>query len=58
MAVDKTTGTYLSDLVDPEVIAGMIDQKLVPNIVFAPLAKLDYTLQGRAGDTVTLPYYE
>lgn len=58
MAVDKTTGTFLSDIVDPQVIAGMINEKLVPNIVFAPLATIDYTLQGRAGDTVTLPYYE
>lgn len=58
MAVDKGTGTFLSDLVDPEVIAGMIEEKLIPNIVFAPLATIDYTLQGRAGDTVTLPYYE
>lgn len=56
--VDTATGTYLSNLFDPEVVGGMIQEKLVPNIVFAPLATVDYTLAGRAGDTVTLPYYQ
>ena len=56
--VDTATGTYLENLFDPEVVGGMIQEKLVPNIVFAPLATVDYTLVGRAGDTVTLPYYQ
>lgn len=56
--VDTSTGTYLKNLFDPEVIGGMINEKLVSNIVFAPLATIDYTLQGTAGDTVTLPYFE
>lgn len=56
--VSTSTGTYLSDLFNPQVIGQMIDEKLFPNIVFAPLASVDYTLQGRAGDTVTLPYFE
>ena len=55
--VDTTYGTYLSDLFNPQVIADLIDTKLTDNIVFAPLAMVDNTLQGRAGDTVTLPYY-
>lgn len=55
--VSTSTGTYLSNLFNPQVIGQMIDEKLFPNIVFAPLANIDYTLQGRAGDTVTLPYY-
>ncbi len=55
--VDTTTGTYLSDLFNPQVIGQMITEKLAPNIVFAPLARLDYTLQGRPGDTITLPYF-
>lgn len=55
--VSTSTGTYLSNLFNPQVIGQMIDEKLFPNIVFAPLATIDYTLQGRAGDTVTLPYY-
>jgi len=55
--VDTTTGTYLSSLFNPQVIADLIDTKLTDNMVFAPLAMIDYTLQGRAGNTVTLPYY-
>lgn len=55
--VPTTTGTYLSNLFNPQVVADLIEQKLTNNMVFAPLAKVDYTLQGRAGNTVTLPYY-
>lgn len=55
--VNTSTGTYLSSLFNPQVIADLIDTKLTDNMVFAPLAKIDYTLQGRAGNTVTLPYY-
>lgn len=55
--VDTTTGTYLSSLFNPQVVADLIDTKLTNNMVFAPVAKIDFTLQGRAGNTVTLPYY-
>lgn len=55
--VDTTTGTYLSSLFNPQVVADLISTKLTDNMVFAPLARLDYTLTGRAGNTVTLPYY-
>lgn len=55
--VSTTTGTYLSNLFKPQVIADLINEKLIDKIVFAPLAKVDDTLQGRAGNTVTLPYY-
>lgn len=56
--VSTTYGTYLENLFDPEVIADLIDTKLINKLVFAPLATIDTTLQGRAGDTVTLPYYQ
>ena len=55
--VSTTYGTYLENLFDPQVVADLINTKLIDNIVFAPLATVDNTLQGRAGDTVTLPYY-
>lgn len=55
--VSTTYGTYLEDLFNPQVIADLIDSKLIDNIVLAPLATVDRTLEGRAGDTVTLPYY-
>lgn len=55
--VDTTYGTYLSALFNPQVVADLIDEKLTDNMVFAPLAMIDRTLEGRAGNTVTLPYY-
>ena len=55
--VDTTNGTYLEDLFNPQVVADLIDSKLIDNIVFAPLARIDTTLVGRAGNTVTLPYF-
>lgn len=55
--VNTTTGTYLSSLFNPQVVADIIDTKLTDNMVFGPLARIDYTLEGRAGNTVTLPYY-
>ena len=47
--------TLLANIVNPEVMADMIDKKLVDLMKFAPLAEIDYTLQGRPGDTITLP---
>ena len=47
--------TLLANIVNPEVMADMIDKKLTDLIKFAPLADIDYTLQGRPGDTITLP---
>ena len=55
--VDTTYGTYLSDLFNPQAIADLIEPKLTHNMVFGPLAMIDRTLEGRAGNTVTLPYY-
>ena len=47
--------TLLANIVNPEVMADMIDKKLVDLMKFAPLADIDNTLQGRPGDTITLP---
>lgn len=55
--VSTTNGTYLASLFNPQVIADIIETKLTNNIVFAPLAYIDRTLEGRPGNTVTLPYY-
>ena len=55
--VDTTYGTYLSALFNPQVVADLIDTKLTNKMVFAPLARIENTLQGRAGNTVTMPYY-
>lgn len=50
-------GTYLEDLVNPQVMADMIDKKLVDAMRFAPLAVIDNTLVGKPGDTISLPSY-
>ncbi len=49
--------TTLSNLVDPQVLAEMIGAKLEKKIKIIPYAKLDTTLQGRAGSTVTIPKF-
>lgn len=49
--------TKLTNLVDPEVMAAMVEKKLVNAMKFAPLATIDNTLEGRAGDTITLPSF-
>lgn len=50
--------TLLENLVDPEVIADLIDEKLIDAIRFAPLATIDSTLVGRDGDTLSFASYE
>lgn len=54
---DKANRTFLSDLVDPEVLADMVSGKVEKYIRVTPFAKIDNTLQGRPGSTVTVPYY-
>lgn len=49
--------TKIADLIDPEVMADMISAKLPKKIRVAPFAKVDKTLQGNPGDTVTVPCY-
>lgn len=50
--------TMLADLIDPEVLAAFIDKKLVDYIRLAPLARIDNTLVGTAGDEISLPSYD
>ena len=49
--------TKLAQLVDPEVMAPMISAKLPKAIVATAFAKVDTTLVGRPGDTITVPKY-
>lgn len=49
--------TLLSNLVNPQVLSDMINTKLVDLMRFAPLATIDYTLQGVPGNAITLPTY-
>lgn len=49
--------TKLENLINPEVMADMISAKIEEKIVVTPFAKIDTTLQGQAGDTVTVPTF-
>lgn len=51
------TQTKLANLVNPEVMADMVSAKLPKKIKFSPIAKIDTTLVGRPGDTITVPKY-
>ena len=50
--------TKLADLFVPEVIAQEVEQKLIDKLVMEQFMEVDATLQGRAGDTVTLPSFQ
>ena len=49
--------TKISNLIDPEVMADMISAKLPKKIRVAPFAKVDTTLEGSEGDTITVPKF-
>lgn len=49
--------TRIQDLINPQVMADMISGKVSKKIVISPFAKIDTTLQGQAGDTVTVPAF-
>ena len=47
--------TLLANIINPQVMADMINKKLTDLLKFAPLADIDTTLEGRPGNTITLP---
>ena len=49
--------TKITNLINPEVMADMISAKIEKKIVVSPFAKIDATLQGEPGDTITIPKY-
>lgn len=50
--------TKLENMVDPEVMAPMITAKIKEKIVATPFAKVDTTLVGQPGSTITIPRYK
>lgn len=46
--------TKITDLIDPEVMSDMIDAKIESKITVSPFAKIDRTLVGVPGDTITV----
>lgn len=53
-----TGTTKLEQLIDPEVMAPMISAKIEKAIVALPFAKIDTTLVGQPGSTITVPKYK
>ena len=51
------TITKLSDLIDPEVMGDMVSAKIPKKLRVAPFAKVDDTLVGVPGYTITVPSY-
>ena len=52
------TVTKLKQLINPEVMADMISAKVEKKIALLPYAKVDTTLEGHEGDTITIPRFE
>mgnify|MGYP003411819068 FL=1 len=53
----SANATRIADLINPQVLADMISAELPNAIVFAPLATVGRKLQGRAGNTLTMPKF-
>lgn len=53
----NTDLTKLEDLINPEVMADMISAKIEKKLKMTPFVKVDTTLQGRAGNTITIPAF-
>lgn len=53
----ETNGTKIAQLINPEVMADMVSAKVDKKVRVLPYAKVDTTLQGQAGDTITVPKY-
>ena len=49
--------TKLTNLMNPEVMGDWVSEHLEKEMKFSPLCRVDFTLAGRAGDTVTVPKY-
>lgn len=56
MAVDANA-TLLTNLVNPQVMADMVEKKLINNLVFDRVMDVDDLLEGRPGNTVSVPQY-
>lgn len=53
-----STLTQLAQMIDPEVMATMIQAQLPQAIRFTSIAPIDTSLEGRPGDTITVPRYK
>lgn len=52
-----TGTTKISNLINPQVMADIIDGKIAKKVLVTPFAKIDSTLAGVPGDTITVPTF-
>lgn len=57
MSFDGTNGTKLANLVNPQVMAGLVEKKLTDLQRLVPLCVVDPTLTGVPGSTITVPQF-
>lgn len=58
MTASATNFTHFADMLDPQVLAPMIGAQLSKLNVFSSIAPVDTTLEGKPGDTITIPKYK
>lgn len=58
MAYEVTDYTKMEALIDPQVLAAMLDPVLPGKFKFLDIMEIDYTLQGQPGTTVSVPQYD
>lgn len=58
MPASPTNYTHFADMLDPQVLAPMVGAQLAKLNVFSSIAPVDTTLEGRPGDTITIPKYK
>ena len=51
------TMTKLSNMINPEVMAEMMSAKVAKKVAVIPFARVDTTLEGQAGNTITIPVF-
>ena len=49
--------TQFLNMINPEVMAEMISAKVAKKVAVIPFAKVDTTLEGQAGNTITIPVF-
>lgn len=54
----QTNISRIADMIVPEVMADMISAKVEEKVIVSKIAKVDTTLQGTAGNEVTVPQYK
>lgn len=58
MVASPTNYTHFADMLDPQVLAPMVGAQLAKLNIFTSIAPVDTSLEGKPGDTITIPKYQ